>query len=284
MIQHRARILLAEDDLTNQQATLAVLKNLGMHADAVANGQEAIAALEAAPYDLVLMDCQMPVLNGFEATKRIRSGLSKVHDHQVPVIALTASSILTERARCLECGMNDFLSKPVLPQTLFPMLAKWLPQDIPRRKNVIPPALPAPSEPSEQLCTTFLPIWDKQGMLARLLGDVGVAQRVIAGFLADLPIQMQSLETNLVQGDMLAIVRQAHSIKGAAAIVGGQRLRAAAMALEQSASKGHQPTLQALLEALRLEFAILQQKIQQFPALTGEETPTDHGTATSPSL
>lgn len=229
MTQHRARILLAEDDLTIQLATLAVLENLGINADAVGNGQEAIAALEATPYALVLMDCQMPVLNGYEATRIIRNGQSKVHDRQVPVIALTASTILTERARCLECGMDDFLAKPVLPQTLIGVLAKWLPEGRAWIQHISLTISPGqPSEKTSNLC----PIWDKSGMLARLMGDAGTAQTIIEGFLVDLPTQMQILETNLLRGNIPAIMRQAHSIKGAAAIVGGQRLQATAVALE----------------------------------------------------
>lgn len=281
MIQHKARILLAEDDITNQQATLAVLANLGIGADAVGNGQEAITALETTSYDLVLMDCQMPVLNGYEATKLIRNGSTKARDHLVPVIALTASTILTEHARCMACGMNDFLAKPVRPQTLTAILAKWLPQDSAWNRPSVPPA--PPGQPGQEP-TDIAPIWDQRGMLARLLGDEVVAQKLLAGFLVDIPLQVQALATSLLQGDILATMRQAHSIKGAAAIIGGQRLQAAAMAMERSAAKEDIPALHARLETLRLELAMLQQTIQQTPLMQGEAAPHDHGTSSSPSL
>lgn len=121
-------------------------------------------------------------------------------------------------------------------------------------------------------------------MLARLMGDRGMAQTIIEGFLIDLPTQMQALEASLLRGNILAIMRQAHSIKGAAAIVGGQRLQATAVALEQSGPKGHIPTLQAFIEALRLEFALLKQKMLQNPLVTGEELPHDHDTTGAPPL
>lgn len=259
VIQHKARILLAEDNITNQQATLAVLENMGLGVDAVANGQQAITALESAPYDLVLMDCQMPVLDGYEATRLIRNGPSRVRNRHVPVIAMTAYAVQSERDMCHACGMDDFLPKPVLPQALAEILNKWLPLDSSWSMPLT--ASTAPAQP--QVCANVLPIWDRRGMLARLMGDERVAQTLIEGFLTDLPQQMQVLETSLSQGNILAIMRQAHSIKGAAAIIGGERLQAAALAMEQSAPKGHVPTLQAQIEALRLEFAILQQKMQQ---------------------
>ncbi len=258
MIQHKARILLAEDNITNQQATLAVLENLGLWANAVTNGQEAITALESMPYDLVLMDCQMPVLDGYKATKLIRNGQSKVHNHQVPIIALTAYAVQSERELCLECGMDDFLPKPVLPQALVKILAKWLPHDC----SVSPHISAFTDTVQQEEPTSTLPIWDRRGMLTRLMGDERVAQTIIDGFLADLPQQIQTLQASLAQGNILAIMRQAHSIKGAAAIIGGERLQAAALAMEQSAPKGHAPALQAQIEALRMEFEILHQKMQ----------------------
>jgi circadian clock protein KaiC len=120
------RILLAEDNITNQQVAVRILKNLGWHADTVANGAEAIHALETVPYDLVLMDVQMPVMDGFEATRHIRSSGSAVLNHQVPIIAMTAHTMQGARERCLDAGMNDYVTKPVSPGTLADVLEKWL--------------------------------------------------------------------------------------------------------------------------------------------------------------
>jgi PAS domain S-box-containing protein len=124
-----ARILLAEDNITNQKVALGILKTLGLRADAVANGAEAVQALETLPYDLVLMDVQMPEMDGFEATQQIRSPRSAVLNRWIPVIAMTAHAMQGDREQCLGAGMNDYLAKPVSPQALAEVLDKWLPKE-----------------------------------------------------------------------------------------------------------------------------------------------------------
>ena len=121
----KARILLAEDNITNQQVALGILKKLGLRADAVANGAEALKALETLPYDLVLMDVQMPVMDGFEATKRIRKGERKMMNDEesatddshssfiLPIIAMTAHAMQGDRDRCIEAGMNDYVKTDI---------------------------------------------------------------------------------------------------------------------------------------------------------------------------
>ncbi len=121
----RARILVADDVATNQKVAVGILNLLGLKADAVANGEEALAALESIPYDLILMDVQMPVMDGLEATRRIRASPS-AGTRQLPIIALTAGAMLGERENCLQAGMDDFLPKPVAPQALARCLEKWL--------------------------------------------------------------------------------------------------------------------------------------------------------------
>jgi CheY-like chemotaxis protein len=123
------RILIAEDNGVNQKVALAMLKKLGYSAEAVANGLEAIAALRSIPYDMVLMDCQMPEMDGFEATEIIRQPGSDVLNPQVTVIAMTANAMQGDRERCMACGMNDYLSKPVRSEALAEMLERWLGND-----------------------------------------------------------------------------------------------------------------------------------------------------------
>ena len=122
----RAHILLAEDHTTNRRVIRMMLNKLGYGADAVANGLDAVKALEKTLYDLVLMDCQMPEMNGYDATAVIRDPESGVLNHATPVIALTANAMAGEREKCIEAGMDDYLSKPVLVQNLETILIKWL--------------------------------------------------------------------------------------------------------------------------------------------------------------
>ncbi len=124
-----ARILLAEDNITNQKVALGILRTLGLKADAVANGAEAVKALETLPYDLVLMDVQMPEMDGLEATRHIRDSQSAVLNHRIPILAMTAHAMQGDRERCLEAGMNDYVAKPVAPQTLAEALDMWLPKE-----------------------------------------------------------------------------------------------------------------------------------------------------------
>ncbi len=120
------RVLVAEDNLINQKVTLRTLQKLGYEADAVTNGREALIALESRDYDLVLMDVQMPEMDGFEATQQIRDGSARVRDRGIPVIGLTAHAMHGDRDRCLECGMDDYLAKPFRPETLARMLTRHL--------------------------------------------------------------------------------------------------------------------------------------------------------------
>jgi CheY-like chemotaxis protein len=128
--------LVAEDNVVNQKVVLAILRKFGVRAEAVASGVEAVKALESLPYHLVLMDVQMPEMDGYEATQVIRDPRSAVLNHDVPIIALTAHAMQGDRERCLQMGMNDYLSKPIRPDELAMALERWLPE---RQANVEPP-------------------------------------------------------------------------------------------------------------------------------------------------
>jgi PAS domain S-box-containing protein len=122
----KVRILLAEDNAINQKLALYLIEKFGYRADAVANGKEAVDALVMVPYDLVLMDVQMPEMDGFEATQMIRNTQSKVQNHRVPIIAMTAHALKGDQERCLEAGMDDYLSKPIEPKEMLRVIEKHL--------------------------------------------------------------------------------------------------------------------------------------------------------------
>jgi CheY-like chemotaxis protein len=120
------RILVVEDNIVNQKVALSILEKYGFKAEAVANGKEGIRALEMVPYDIVLMDVQMPVMDGMEATRLIRSPKAKVINHDIPIIALTAHAMKGDQARCLEAGMDGYLAKPIKANEMIETIEKYL--------------------------------------------------------------------------------------------------------------------------------------------------------------
>jgi CheY-like chemotaxis protein len=124
--KQKIRILVAEDNPVNQKVAQAMLRKMGLRADVVADGQEAVNALQTVPYDLVLMDCQMPEMDGFEATLCVRQEGSKALNPSIPIIAMTASTMQGDREKCIQAGMNDFIAKPVQIRELAEILARWL--------------------------------------------------------------------------------------------------------------------------------------------------------------
>lgn len=122
----KRRILLVEDNIVNQKVALKILEKYGYRVDAVANGQEALCSLKLAPYDLVLMDCQMPVMDGYEATKEIRNSNSNVMNNKIFIIAMTANAMKGDREKCINVGMDDYIAKPINPKALKETIERWL--------------------------------------------------------------------------------------------------------------------------------------------------------------
>ena len=256
----RARVLVVEDNLTNQQVAMGILQRMGLQADMVANGEEALLALAGHAYDLVLMDVQMPVMDGLEATRLIRSANSAVANPQVPIIAMTAHAIEGDRQKCLEAGMNDYVSKPVSPQSLAEVLKQWLPKAV--VQDVIAAAdEPLPAPPPAELAVVF----DRAGFAARMMHDEALLQLVSQGFLQDIPVQISVLHGLLQAGDAAAVQRHAHSIKGAFANVGAERMRELACQIEHAARAGSLPAAAAHMPGLQRQFDELKQAMTQVP-------------------
>jgi CheY-like chemotaxis protein/HPt (histidine-containing phosphotransfer) domain-containing protein len=254
------RILLVEDNITNQQVALGILNKFGLRADAATNGVEALKALESIHYDLVLMDVQMPVMDGFEATRHIRDIQSAVLNHGLPIIAMTARALQGDRERCLEAGMNDYVSKPVEPQALAEVLNRWLPG----KAREDPSSAQAKAAPlAAQAGEDQTPVFDKAALMQRLMGDEELAGIVIAGFLEDIPLQIQALKDYLDSGDFTGAERQAHTIKGASANIGGELLRSIANEMEKSGRKGDLPAIRKRMGELELQFERLREVLKK---------------------
>ena len=249
---------MAEDNITNQLVAQGILKKLGLTADLVANGAEAIQALESIPYDLVLMDVQMPVMDGFEATRQIRSPNAAVPNHQIPIIAMTAGALQGDRRRCFEAGMDDYVSKPVSSQALAEVLARWLPQ-----MNQDSEILNEARTPFPSLDSSLPVVFDRAGMLNRLMNDENLARVVMEAFLHDIPGQIEALRSYLDVSDAPGAARQAHLLKGAAANVGGESMRALAFEMEKAGKNGDLGSVAAHMNSLDQQFLQLKEAMTQ---------------------
>ena len=264
------RILLAEDNVTNQQVALGMLRKLGLHADTVADGSEAITALGTRPYDLVLMDVQMPEMDGLEATRRIRDTGSAVLRHDVPIIAMTAHAMQGDRERCLDAGMDDYITKPISPLALAEAIDRWLPRED-GTTTAHDPVEPRPVVRATRAGPAAL-VFDQAGLVSRLMGDEDLARVVVDGFLEDAPKLIAALEDCLRAGDAAGTVRQAHTIKGASATVGGDALSALAQEIETAASAGEFDHVRVRLPALRVAFGRLRQAMSESSDPTGSDS------------
>ena len=257
----KARILLAEDSITNQQVALGILRKLGLRADAVANGVEVLQALESIPYDLVLMDVQMPEMDGLEATRRIRNPQSAIRNRQIPIIAMTAHAMQGDRETCLDAGMNDYVSKPVSAQALAEALDRWLPKETAAEIHQAPGAPEETASASAPEPQTL--VFDKAGMMAGLMDDEELVRTVAKVFLADIPRQIEALRGYLQAGDASGAERQAHSIKGASARVRGEALRAVALEMERAANARDLDTVKARMVEMEAQFDRLKQAMTE---------------------
>lgn len=222
------RILLAEDNVINQKVAQNMLNKLGYKVDVVANGREAVRALQLIDYDLVLMDCLMPEMDGYAATALIRDPASKVLNYAVPVIAMTANAMVGDRDTCIEAGMNDYLSKPVKKEELDEILGKWLQPGEHKEK----PARKAGTVPGEAL------LFDEADMLDRLDNDHVFVQMILGEAILELPKLLQELRELCRNDDAATIRRQAHTIKGMAANISTPALREICRGIETAAKGG----------------------------------------------
>jgi CheY-like chemotaxis protein len=201
-------ILLAEDNPVNQRVAFRILTKRGYRVQLVGNGKEALAALDRESFDLVLMDVQMPELDGFEATRAIRVEETVGGQHQ-PIIAMTAHAMKGDRERCLEAGMDDYVTKPIDSQQLFAVIEKTLQTFGVARRFAAPDPMPAPdpSDRREQI--------DLSALRARLDDDVDFIQEIIGLFLSHSPGLLADIEKAVADRDSQRIERSAHSLKGA---------------------------------------------------------------------
>jgi len=240
------RVLVAEDNTVNQRLIAAQLARFGLHADIVANGVEVLAAIAGLPYDLVLMDCQMPEMDGYQTTREIRVREAASKDRRLPVVAMTANAMAGDRDLCLAAGMDDYIAKPVRMEALRAALTRFL------------PIAPDDGSGSEAPLPTPVMLPDNDllidpGVLLRLrdeLGDDVTYRDMVEIFLTEAPQHLQAVLTCGTSNDAEALRRAAHKLKGSSQIMGAQRLARMMTRIDELTRTGSQEPLTALLHYL----------------------------------
>jgi two-component system, sensor histidine kinase and response regulator len=235
------RVLLVEDNIVNQQVAMRLLATFGVTPHIAANGLEGVERVQSEHFDLVFMDCQMPVMDGYQACREIRRWELDTGRARVPIVAMTANAMQGDRERCLEAGMDDYVSKPVKRQTLEAALARWLATDAAPASS----ATELPEAPSDLvLDRTVLE-------QLRQLFD-GDLSEVIAAYLSDAPAQIDSMSNALARVDYASLGRAAHSLRSSSRSLGAHRVAELATSIETKArAQGALDEIRGLVTQLR---------------------------------
>jgi signal transduction histidine kinase/DNA-binding response OmpR family regulator len=235
--RRNSKILLVEDNIVNQQVAQRFINKLGYMVDTAKDGREAINILEKKHYDLVFMDCQMPVMDGYEATRMIRDPQSNVCDHHVTIVAMTANVMKGDRQKCLDTGMNDFLGKPLKFSDLEEMLLKWL-----KKPKLISDNVETNNTEKERNIDRLTEtkqqstIFNEYAVMQRL-GDKETIIAVIEQALEDIPQQIEMLKDYLSHNLIADAQRAAHTIKSVAATIGAEEFAHIAFKIEMIAKE-----------------------------------------------
>jgi len=231
-------ILLAEDNLINQKVARRLLKDMGYRVEVAANGEEAVRMVRESRYDAVLMDCQMPGMDGYSAAAEIRRGENGAR--RIPIIAMTAHVFTGDRDKCLAAGMDDYLTKPIQPEILRQTIEKWI-------GNVEERAGAAD-------CGRDRDIFDRTALEERAEYDPALMAELIHLFLSDTPGRLAAMRKSAGQGDACMVEEEAHRLKGASANMALEQIRSAAIALEQAARTNAVPAMLRELDRLDRAF------------------------------
>jgi two-component system, sensor histidine kinase and response regulator len=271
----QGRILLAEDNPVNQEVILAMVESLGCTVEIAADGDEALAKMAKGGYALVLMDCQMPNKDGYEATTEIRRLEDAAGDgRHIPIVALTANAMEGDRERCLTCGMDDYLSKPLGRDALRTVLERWIGGDpqagsrveagpgpvVPRAEAVTAPketavaaAVPDAPPPADSAVIDMKTLESMRPL--QRAGQPDVVPRVIGLYLSNAPSMMEELHTAMERGETATVYRVAHSLKSSSAMVGALRLSALCKVLEARAREASEGAVPDGLPEIEAEYA-----------------------------
>jgi CheY-like chemotaxis protein/nitrogen-specific signal transduction histidine kinase/HPt (histidine-containing phosphotransfer) domain-containing protein len=242
------RVLLVEDNPVNLEVAVGILESFGCKVETATNGVEALDRYAGRQYGLIFMDCQLPGMDGFEATAAIRKQEAG-SDRHVPIVALTASAIEGDREQCLAAGMDDYLPKPFTAGQMRSILANWLslPQPDPADRDRLDAA--SPLDPIDTRVLNGLAGLQREGR-------PDIVNRVITLFLENAPLLLKELETGAANGDLALLHRASHTLKSASANVGAAQLSARCESLEAALRTGSvtdvRSRVQVIVEAYRL--------------------------------
>jgi two-component system, sensor histidine kinase and response regulator len=259
------RTLIVDDSTTNQTVGRLMLENLGCHVDVAANGKEAVEMLDLLPFDAVFMDCEMPEMDGYEATEEIRRR-QQASQRRVPIIAITAKAINGDRERCLAAGMDDYISKPVRLQDLKAALDRWVPEGTSQPAIESDPALEIGCNETQSASDTGLAALDPevteelrslaQGKNPSLLNEI------YQTFLKSAAVYLATLNDAAAKGSAEDFARAAHSLRGASANIGAKAFAEQASAMEAMGHSGSVSAARKPLTQLQAEFERVKGEIE----------------------
>jgi CheY-like chemotaxis protein len=245
------RILIAEDNAINQKLALQMLRKMGYRADVASDGAEVLQALDRQPYDIILMDVQMPEMDGLEATRRICQKWPP--ENRPHIIAMTANAMLGDREECLAAGMDDYISKPIRGKELQIALERW------GQAESVQPA-PAPAQDTTPTTIDWTVLDGLRALQEE--GESDFVEETISLYLADAPSLIESLRQAVRQGDAAALRLAAHTLKGNSNSLGAKRMGAVSLELEKMGRSGTIEEAESLLVELENEFERVRRALQ----------------------
>jgi CheY-like chemotaxis protein/HPt (histidine-containing phosphotransfer) domain-containing protein len=253
------RVLVADDSPTNRRLALRLLEKRGHVAVAVENGYEAVRAVAEGQFDAVLMDVQMPGMDGLEATQVIRNNeAAEVH---IPIVALTAHAMDSDRERCLQAGMDGFLAKPFRAEELFATLEQMVPHG----------AIPAEREPDPEPTSEYT-VFDREDGLTRVEGMLDVLAEMAELFIGELPPLVEDIKEGIAGSNLDAVAKAAHRIKGSSGLLGAASTFAAAKDLNDLARAGDSTGVPAAWSRLETQLELLQPELDKLMVDAGVRT------------